>query len=60
MLVDRTVNTEGQSGRELWSKRTRMTMMTMIATTAVIADRISQSHQSWSSKAILDDSAADF
>ena len=49
----RTVNTEGQLGRELWSKAIRITMIAMIDKVAVTADTISHSHQFWNCKVIL-------
>ena len=58
--IQRTVNTDGQSGRDEESKMTRITMMTVLDTRAVRAESISHSHQSCRSKEILRDREAGF
>ena len=56
--IQRTVKTDGQSGRDDESKMTRITIMTVLDMRAVRAESISQSHQSCRSKEILRDREA--
>ena len=56
--IQRTVKTDGQSGRDEESKMTRITMMTVLDMRAVRAESISQSHQSCRSKESLRDREA--
>ena len=56
--IQRTVKTDGQSGRDDESKMTSITMMTVLDMRAVRAESISQSHQSCRSKEIFRDREA--
>lgn len=51
--IQRTVKTDGQSGRDDESKMTNIMIMTVLDIRAVRAESISQSHQSCRSKEIL-------